>query len=279
MTTMTSQAAPRRRHDARLRGLLLAILAILVTGTVVSFVPGGESASTVANKAPGADERDGRDPFASLAADERHAAARRNSAEQEASAPAVDLAKLDAAGRALHDADRLIKLKQYEAAIAALDGARDRLTKEPRAFVLLGRALEGRGDATTARDFYAHAIGLDPYHADAYWGFATSSESLGDLESALGAMRSYLHTEKDLSPERLRIAQARSAIWEWESQIGRGPWGPTKGIPPGLQPEEVLRKDGQGVAILMPRPGTEKPDGSAKYEIKHQSKFELFRAD
>jgi tetratricopeptide (TPR) repeat protein len=140
---------------------------------------------------------------------------------------------------------------------------------------VLGRALEGKGDYATARDFYNAAIDRDPALSDAYWGFATTSEKLNDLPSALGAMRSYLHTEPDADPYRRRIAQARSAIWEWESKLGRGAWGKTKGLPPGFT-EAELRRDGRGVGVKIPIEGTENAAGVSRYEIKSADKIQIY---
>lgn len=270
----TTPARPRR--DVRWRALLLVIVAVLLLGAIVEWLPGR---ATQGEARRAAESNNTSDPFAGLVAGSGHAGMRRELAESE------DLAESQtkpvAPGKprdALQQAAQQIKGKQYDAALHTLNSEQAQLRSRPEAYVLIGRALEGRDDFATARDFYAKAIDMDPYYAEAYWGYATSSESLGDLESALGAMRSFLHANPDPDPKRLRIAQARAAIWEWESQLGRGPWGPTKGIMPGLKPEEQ-RKDDRGVAILMPKPGTEKPDGSAKYEIKHQSKFKLFEPD
>jgi tetratricopeptide (TPR) repeat protein len=180
------------------------------------------------------------------------------------------------ARKILKEAGDRIKAKKYNEAIGILNQSQALMKKYPETYVVLGRALEGRGEPAPARDFYLAAINRDPYLSDAYWGFATTSEALGELESALGAMRSFLHTEPVHDQSRLRIAQARSAIWEWESQLGRGPWGPTKGIPPGFTAEEVKR-DGRGVGTKMPIPGTEGSDGKSKAELKHGKKFELFK--
>lgn len=166
--------------------------------------------------------------------------------------------------------------RRFDAVLANLNAHRERLMEYPETYLLLGAALEGKKQYNLARDFYHAAIQRNPYMAEAHFGFATTSENLGDLESALGGMRSFLHTTQDLDPERLQVAQARSAIWEWEAKLGRGPWGPTQGIPPGFSKEE-LERDGRGVGIKIPIPGTEQADGSVKYEIKAQAKFPLFK--
>lgn len=267
----------RRQKDMRWRAFWLVVLAVAVLGGVIEWLPGrateGEAvAPPLVGQSPLAS-------FEGLVSTPDHAGARRALAEEEGLADSQIQPDERAKSKdVLTVAARQITTKQYDAALMALNAEQQKLKSRPEAFVLIGRALEGKGDVVTARDFYAKAISMDPYYSEAYWGFATASESLGDLESALGAMRSFLHTDPRPDPKRLRIAQARSAIWEWESRLGRGPWGPTKGIMPGLKPEDQ-RKDNRGVAIMMPLPGSEKADGSAKFEIKHQSKFKLFEPD
>lgn len=178
----------------------------------------------------------------------------------------------------LKEANRLIQAKQHEAAIELMTGARNELAAFPRAYDLMGQALLARPDPAAARDFFQAAINRDPMYADAYFGFARASETLGDIESALGGMRGFLHLVKDKDPFRLRVAQARSAIWEWEAQLGRGPWGPTKGIPPGFTAEEI-RRDGRGVGVKIQKPESMRADGSTEAEMKHQSKFKIFQRD
>jgi tetratricopeptide (TPR) repeat protein len=180
-----------------------------------------------------------------------------------------------AAKRIIAEARSEVSAKRFDKAIAVLTERRDEVKDRPEAYVVLGQALEGRRDFRTARDFYLAAINRDPYFSEAYWGYATASEGMGDLESAIGGMRSYLHTERDRDMGRLRINQARSAIWEWESQLGRGYWGPTKGIPPGFTADE-LRRDGRGVAVKMPLPETLRSDGLMQYEIKHADKIKIY---
>lgn len=269
--------SPRRRTDVRWRALLLVLGAVLVLGIAIEWLPGGATEGDIL--APPQSGQSTNNPFAGLTTTSDHAGMRRELAETDELADSrINPAQPGKPMDELQTAAKQIKGKQYDEALHTLNRKQQDLKSRPEAYVLIGRALEGKGDFVTARDFYAKAIDMDPYYSEGYWGYATSSESQGDLESALGAMRSFLHADRNPDPKRLRIAQARSAIWEWESQLGRGPWGPTKGIMPGLKPEEQKR-DGRGVAILMPQPGTEKPDGSAKYEIKHQSKFKLFEAD
>lgn len=164
------------------------------------------------------------------------------------------------------------KAKRYDDAIRTLNRIQPLDPDLPEAFLRIGEALLGKGDFFTARDFFAGAIDRDPMMASAYFGFASASEGLGDLESALGGMRTYLHVETNKDPYRLKVAQARSAIWEWESKLGRGPWGPTKGVPPGFTADEIKR-DGKGTGVKMQKPETLRPDGTMDYEIKSGDRF------
>jgi tetratricopeptide (TPR) repeat protein len=87
----------------------------------------------------------------------------------------------------------------------------------PEAHVNMGFAWLGLQRAAQARESFEHALTLKADQANAYYGLALAQESLGDLELALGAMRSYLHLARDGSEAHLR--RARSALWEWEAQI------------------------------------------------------------
>ena len=90
----------------------------------------------------------------------------------------------------------------------------------PEAHVNMGYALLGLNRPKEARDFFDGATALRPAQANAYYGLALAHEAAGDLASATGAMRSYLHLARDERAEHL--ARARAALWEWE-QARRGP--------------------------------------------------------
>jgi tetratricopeptide (TPR) repeat protein len=251
------------RRDWRRAALVALPLALALIALIVTQLPGrGVDAERLATDLARAS-----DPaFAALKPAGKPAADQ----EQPGAARAPD------ANDQILDAARvLLRARNPDKAIELLNRNRESLRERPEAFLLLGRALEGKRDHATARDFYLAALDRDPMLADAYWGVATTSENLGDLPFALGAMRSYLHTEPDLDPQRLRINQARAAIWEWEAKLGRGEWGPTKGIPPGFSAAE-LKRDGRGVGVKMQLPETMQPDGTTKYEIKHADKIKIY---
>jgi len=265
----TSPGKPAMRRDYRIHTVTALVVAVAVSGYMFSTMPG----NGIPAVAPVSDHESGVFP-------------RKTTSSRSLQSSVSELDPVTHAGNAndinapevkkiIDDANIRISKGEYDAAIAALNRSRALMQNYPETFLLIGRALEGKKDYAAARDFYNAAIGRNPYLSEAYFGFATTSEAMGDLQSALGAMRSYLHTESDRTPGRLRIAQARSALWEWEAQIGRGPWGPTKGVPPGFAANE-LRRDGRGVGVKMPISGTEQADGTMKAEIKHADRKQLF---
>lgn len=265
-------AAVRRRRDRRLVITALVLVSIAAIGAMVHWLSNREEPGTVLPVA--APETA---PFAGMPAGSPAIVPM-----AEVEPPLPKLSPTDKPGgeaaEVMKQAAADIKAKRYDDALRRLSLARPLIQQYPESYLMVGSALEGKKDYAAARDFYNAAIDRNPYLSEAYWGFATSSEKLGDLPSAIGGMRNFLHTQPSPDPNRLKVVQARSALWEWESQLGRGPWGPTKGIPPGFTREE-LKRDGRGVGIKMPLVDSMTPDGTTKYEIKHQKKFKLFKPD
>ena len=262
-----------RRRDYRLRVLLLAVAGTALLGYLVSIVPSRGVDTTAIAGGVKQTKRAGLEELGESSADMRRAVAELEPPPAPSELPSnPETARTDGI---LKEADTLIRAKKFDDAIRTLHAENENLRKNAQAYYLIARALEGKSDYATARDFYAAALDRNPVLADAYYGFATASESLGDLEAALGGMRSFLHLQSKDSQRKLKVVQARSAIWEWESRLGRGVWGPTKGIPPGFS-EAELKRDGRGVGIKMLIPGSKQADGSYKYEIKHQDKQTMF---
>lgn len=266
------------KRDYRKAALVFSIAGTLVLGYLLSLMP-GRDVSAPAVTAPTEAASANLANFSSLPA--TPAQVERAAAELLLEpAPAGDVKDINPKtaeiNKTLNEAKENIRSKRYDDAIRSLDQAREKIQQNPQSYVLMARALEGKKDFDTARDFYKAAIDKDPYLADAYFGFATTSEALGDLEAALGGMRNFLHVQPNADPQKLKIVQARSAIWEWESQLGRGPWGPTKGVPPDFTADQIKR-DGRGVGIKMQIPGTKQANGTSKYEIKHQDKIQIFK--
>jgi tetratricopeptide (TPR) repeat protein len=88
------------------------------------------------------------------------------------------------------------------------------------AYVNMGYAMLGLERYRAARDFFLTATDLKPYQANAYYGLASALEQMKDLEGALGAMRTYIHLSP---PDDPYVRKARSAIWEWDSELANGP--------------------------------------------------------
>lgn len=114
----------------------------------------------------------------------------------------------------------MLHARRYEEAIVALERVIELSPRLPEAYVNLGYALLGLERYDTARDFFLAATELQPFQGNAYWGLAVALEELDDLEGALGAMRIYIHLAP---PDDTFVRQARSALWEWETQLARGP--------------------------------------------------------
>jgi tetratricopeptide (TPR) repeat protein len=274
----TTPPARGGKRDYRKAALACAIAGTLVLGYLLSLMPGRDvSKPTVA--APTAAASPKLANFSSLAATPAQVERAASELLLEP-APAGDVKGLDPktaeVNTILNQAREKIRAKLYDDAIRSLAQEREKIQQNPQSYVLMARALEGKKDFDTARDFYKAAIDKDPYLADAYFGFATTSEALGDLQAALGGMRNFLHVQPNADPQKLNIVQARSAIWEWESKLGRGPWGPTKGVPPDFTADQIKR-DGRGVGIKMQIAGTKQENGTSKYEIKHSDKFQIFK--
>ena len=114
----------------------------------------------------------------------------------------------------------MLHAKRYDFAIKALHRVIELAPNMPEAYVNMGYAMIGKEDYQAAVTFFESAIEIKPYQANAYWGLAVSLESLDDLQGALGAMRTFIHLSPPNDPF---LRKARSALWEWESSLKRGP--------------------------------------------------------
>lgn len=281
--TATLSTQPRETRDYR-RGAILAVpFSIALIATVVSLMPGRgvesgnphASASPFPSPAPHGPASFRNEETGDSAAP--HGGALKTDPRQDPAGHLTEVRRvtLDSLNALARDA---LRQGMPDRAADSLLKAMFLMPEGAEAFHLMGEVMMQRGRFGEARDYFEGAIDRDPLRADAYFGHATASEAMGDLESALGGMRSYLHVVADKDPFRLKVAQARSAIWEWESKLGRGPWGPTRGIPPGFT-EDELRRDDRGVAVKMPIPGTADENGVMKYEIKHADKIRMFEKE
>ncbi len=142
----------------------------------------------------------------------------------------------------------LMHAKQYEYAITALNQILDLQPDIPEVYVNLGFSYLDMGQNDTALGAFTKATDLRPGQANAYFGLAMALDGKKDYEGALGAMRAYIHLSK---PDDPWLAKARSAIWEWEGQLGRIP-GVTE-VPDGAAKSELTQK----ASPHQKRPGPE----------------------
>jgi len=104
------------------------------------------------------------------------------------------------------------------AAARAFEAARQRQPHVPEVYVNLGFAYLALGQPAAAKSAFESAIGMRTGQTNAFFGLAESNERLGDIEGALGAMRTYVHLA---APDDRYRRKAAAAIWEWQSEIDR----------------------------------------------------------
>lgn len=114
----------------------------------------------------------------------------------------------------------MLHAKQYEHAATALHRVMILAPRMPEVYVNMGYAKLGQALPKEALIFFETATQLKPEQANAYWGMAVALEGSGDLAGALGAMRTFLHLS---SGDDNFARRARSALWEWEEALARGP--------------------------------------------------------
>jgi len=117
---------------------------------------------------------------------------------------------------------RHMQLAEHEQALSIWHQLLQTNPEIPEVKVNMGFSLFELGKFVTARDFFIAAMEQNAYQANAYYGLAISSEKLGDLQGAIGAMRSFLHLADDSTDEKF-LRRARAALWEWESQLESKP--------------------------------------------------------
>jgi len=183
-----------RRRDRRLAAIALTAGAVLLGGMGIGTLAPTHAPGTVGGTDAGVDPH--REPDA-------HAAA----------------ARADEVRRRFDAAVLMLHAKQFEPAAAALHRVLELAPQLPEAHVNMGFALLGLQRPKAARDFFESATALRGDQANAYYGLALANEAAGDLELALGAMRSYLHLARGEDDAHLR--RARAALWEWETKLAK----------------------------------------------------------
>lgn len=111
----------------------------------------------------------------------------------------------------------MLHAKRHDHALAAFHRVLKLAPEMPEAHANMGYALVGLGRHREAKAFFEGAIALRPRQVNAYYGLALAARGLGDLESARGAMRTFVHLAPEGDPHRGR---AESAIREWSAPDG-----------------------------------------------------------
>lgn len=258
---MSSNAKPRRRRDHRLTASLMVVAMIGVFGLAVKWLPGFDGflpGGSGIDAQPAITESS---PFPFLFASAPDTTERREDTPSDpATNPRAHAERMRDAElqRLLAEAQKSLDSGRYGEAVPPLTRAMTLSPYRPEPYVNMGYAQLGMGNLTHANKAFMHAIDLKPNEAKAYFGLGIVFDQMREFESALGAMRSFLHLTQEKDAFNPTVTRARSAIWEWESRLGRGPWGPTRGIPPGLTEKDVQR-DGTGIGMLEPQ-----PDGTSR---------------
>jgi tetratricopeptide (TPR) repeat protein len=112
----------------------------------------------------------------------------------------------------------LLQAGRHGEAIAMLETARQLRPHVPEVHVNLGFAHLGRRDFRAAETAFTRAVEIRPRQANAYYGLAESLEAQGDIEGALGAMRTYVHLTPETDPFHRR---GLSALWELEEALAK----------------------------------------------------------
>jgi tetratricopeptide (TPR) repeat protein len=169
-------------------------------------------------------------------------------------------ARIDQLTQRFDQAVAMLHAREYDFAVTALHRVLELAPDMPEAHVNMGYALLGLEKYKAAGDFFASAINLRPYQGNAYWGLAVALEKLGDKEAALGAMRSYIHLAP---PNDQYVKRARAALWEWETELKRGPlpepereWLERRGKEWDDRNRHVVdmpSQDAEGIDLLAPR--------------------------
>lgn len=204
----------RARRDVRLPALGLTLVLTLATGLLIAYWPNEFGTVTSGNAKQG--------DF------EAHATSKRKE-------------EID---REFAEGARLLSAREYQAAASALHRVLELAPEMPEAHVNMGFAMIGMAQHAMARDFFEAAISLRTTQMNAYYGLAVALEGIGDLEGALGAMRTYVHRS---NPEDPFVRKANAAIWEWEEQIAKSRHGDQRSLPPTA----AIPENGKG-AIRYP---------------------------
>jgi len=186
----TGRGARGQRRDVRLTAIVLTLALTVLTGLLIAYWP--NEFGTVASKA--------------------------TIAPVDAAAHVTGKRKEEIA-RKFAEGVELLNAKQYEAAASALHRVLALAPEMPEAHVNMGFAMIGMQKFAIARDFFGAAIELRATQMNAYYGLAIALKETGDIEGAVGAMRTFAHR---IDPADPFLRKANATIEEWQAQIAKG---------------------------------------------------------
>lgn len=171
-------AAASSALDMRVRAAVATLLAIVLVGAVIALLPSpdGRAISPVGGSA-----------------DEAHR-------------HVVDKRREEVRLR-FEQGVAMLHARRHDEAATAFHRVLQLAPEMPEAHVNMGFAMLGVKDYKVARDFFEGAIELRTDQLNAYYGLALAYEGLGNIEGAIGAMRTYQHLtapDDPFLPEAMR---------------------------------------------------------------------------
>jgi tetratricopeptide (TPR) repeat protein len=192
------------RRDRRPLALLLTLLLVAGAGALIAWLPDYRQPLTLSGEPVGTDQAKLDEP------------------------PQLALKRqLD---QAFAEGASLLHARAYEGALIAFNRVVHIAPRLPEAYVNMGYALLGLERYAQAERAFSYATELRPDLPNAYYGLALVFEQQGDLQGAMGAMRTYVHRTHQDDPY---LPKARAALWEWEQQRAAVNNAPTEGTRPG----------------------------------------------
>jgi tetratricopeptide (TPR) repeat protein len=202
---------------------LTAILGIAAIGSLLGLIvslTGRYSDTNVTVVAKFSESIAVTQPLANRPSSNPHRAPAGVVAKTKSPAPIIKKVNAKKVKKHFEQAIAMLHAKKYEYAVKALDEIISMEPYIPEVYVNLGYAYYGMQEFDTALSAFNKAVDLRPAQANAYYGLAEVLEEKKDYAAALGAMRSFIHLAK---ADNRFITKAKSAIWEWETKLGRKP--------------------------------------------------------
>ncbi len=184
----------KQRRDQRFAGVTITIVAVALLGGLITLLPGPQPQLVETPLSP------------AIADGNSHP----NQHARDARSREI--------GLRFQQAIAMLHARQFDYAVKALHRVLELSPRMVEAHVNMGYALIGLEDYKGARDFFFSATELRPGQVNAYYGMAVAMEEMGELEGAVGAMRTFVHLSSKGDPF---IAKARAALWEWQDRLAK----------------------------------------------------------